>query len=726
MLAVVGLALSPMSSLAGTRTETFPSALGDRFEPVGSPNANGAGGNLNNFGFSSSTHAGGALGEGGGEFSRSGFPLHAYADTNLGVTIGRSNTLVMSGKFNVDGNFGFDGFAFLGYFDAVTSGTASPFLGIRLQEPGNGFDGFRARLWIREANGSDSVSAGTINIELGPSKTFDLAYAANPDGSGTLSGTIDGESISVTAGASSTTFNAYGMGAGFFNNDFTGPGLIYYDDLTYTTFVPETTGFSSTNINAAAVDVSQAVALNIDAACNASQTVTYGILSSSPGVASPSPGTLIYNSGGSQSQNFTLNINGVGVTQLTTTNDGGCVNPAAATVNVIALDSLDLQVPGSTQLVIGQTRQATVTGTFGAAGSRTITANPATIYLTTNAAVATVSSGGLITAVAAGSVSIIASNGVGVDSVVLLVVPPDPNTRTETFPSEAGSQFAPVGTPRANGAGDDYCNFGFSSSSHAGGALGEGGGEFARRGYPGNWYADTNLNGTFARSTNLVMSGKFNIDGNVNTGAGFTFDGFHLLGYFGGDGTEGNYPFLGIRMQEPQGGVNQPFRCRLWARSTDGSVSETSSEFLISQGAALTLDLTYFANPDGSGVFSGTVAGTAVNLNVSASADVFHSFGMGTSYFANDPTGAALVYYDDLTYSHYPDTTIPSLTIINTSTNAVVVTWPSPSTGFVLEDNTDLTTTNWMNVGLTPGDDGTNKSVTITPATGNRYYRLKN
>ncbi|SPE54741.1 membrane hypothetical protein [Verrucomicrobia bacterium] len=37
----------------------------------------------------------------------------------------------------------------------------------------------------------------------------------------------------------------------------------------------------------------------------------------------------------------------------------------------------------------------------------------------------------------------------------------------------------------------------------------------------------------------------------------------------------------------------------------------------------------------------------------------------------------------------------PSLTIYLTSTNTVVVSWPSPSPGFVLQQNTDLSTTNW-------------------------------
>ena len=241
VLAAAVLALVPQWSVAATlsRTETFDNETSHEFAEVGTPRANGAGGDLNNFGFTPTDHAvAGAAGEAGGEFARRGFHIDAFADVDLGGSLGRNEDMVMSGNFNADGNFGFDGFMFLGYFDAVTSETHSPFLGIRIQEPGSGYDGFRARLWIREADGSDVVSDGIINLEMGLRKSFDLAYAANPDGSGTLSGIIDGESISVTAGASTTTFNAYGMGAGFFNNDQFGVALMYYDNLAYS-IVPE-------------------------------------------------------------------------------------------------------------------------------------------------------------------------------------------------------------------------------------------------------------------------------------------------------------------------------------------------------------------------------------------------------------------------------------------------------------------------------------------------------
>ena len=68
----------------------------------------------------------------------------------------------------------------------------------------------------------------------------------------------------------------------------------------------------------------------------------------------------------------------------------------------------------------------------------------------------------------------------------------------------------------------------------------------------------------------------------------------------------------------------------------------------------------------------------------------------------------------------------PLLTVRLSSTNTVIVSWPSPSTGFVLHHNTDLNTTNWSSVGIVPADDGNTKTVIIAPPVGNRFYRLRN
>jgi len=66
----------------------------------------------------------------------------------------------------------------------------------------------------------------------------------------------------------------------------------------------------------------------------------------------------------------------------------------------------------------------------------------------------------------------------------------------------------------------------------------------------------------------------------------------------------------------------------------------------------------------------------------------------------------------------------PTLRIQLTSTNTALVSWPSPSTGFNLQVNTNLATTNWV-AAPAPTDNGTIKYLIVSPPTGNRFYRLK-
>jgi hypothetical protein len=68
----------------------------------------------------------------------------------------------------------------------------------------------------------------------------------------------------------------------------------------------------------------------------------------------------------------------------------------------------------------------------------------------------------------------------------------------------------------------------------------------------------------------------------------------------------------------------------------------------------------------------------------------------------------------------------PLLTITHGAGNSVVVSWPSPSTGYVLQQNPNLVNSNgWANYsGATNVSSGTN-SVTITPPAGTLYFRLR-
>jgi hypothetical protein len=72
-----------------------------------------------------------------------------------------------------------------------------------------------------------------------------------------------------------------------------------------------------------------------------------------------------------------------------------------------------------------------------------------------------------------------------------------------------------------------------------------------------------------------------------------------------------------------------------------------------------------------------------------------------------------------------PISTPPTLSIELTVTNTVLISWPSPSTGFTLMQNGNLNTVSWVTAPETPLDNGTIKSVIVNPPTGTLFYRLQ-
>jgi hypothetical protein len=85
-------------------------------------------------------------------------------------------------------------------------------------------------------------------------------------------------------------------------------------------------------------------------------------------------------------------------------------------------------------------------------------------------------------------------------------------------------------------------------------------------------------------------------------------------------------------------------------------------------------------------------------------------------------TGSSYPDYATIKYS--TSTRLPSLTIAYTTTNTVAVSWLSPSTGFTLQQNTNVGTSHWTAVGTTPMDDGTTRTVIVDPPVGQGFYRL--
>ena len=67
----------------------------------------------------------------------------------------------------------------------------------------------------------------------------------------------------------------------------------------------------------------------------------------------------------------------------------------------------------------------------------------------------------------------------------------------------------------------------------------------------------------------------------------------------------------------------------------------------------------------------------------------------------------------------------PILTISRSGPN-VIISWPSPSTGFVLQETPDLSASPWNNVAQAPSDNGLSKSVIVTGPFPPKFYRLSN
>jgi hypothetical protein len=65
----------------------------------------------------------------------------------------------------------------------------------------------------------------------------------------------------------------------------------------------------------------------------------------------------------------------------------------------------------------------------------------------------------------------------------------------------------------------------------------------------------------------------------------------------------------------------------------------------------------------------------------------------------------------------------PLLTIRSAGANSVIVEWPSNSPGFALQQSAGVNG-GWAIVPQLVSDNGATKSVTVSPAAGNRFYRL--
>jgi len=71
-----------------------------------------------------------------------------------------------------------------------------------------------------------------------------------------------------------------------------------------------------------------------------------------------------------------------------------------------------------------------------------------------------------------------------------------------------------------------------------------------------------------------------------------------------------------------------------------------------------------------------------------------------------------------------PSAPPPQLTISFTGPSTAVISWPFPSTGFALQQSTDLNPAGWTTPIESVSHDGTNHFIRVSPLTGPRFFRL--
>ena len=240
-----------------------------------------------------------------------------------------------------------------------------------------------------------------------------------------------------------------------------------------------------------------------------------------------------------------------------------------------------------------------------------------------------------------------------------------------------------TGSSVGSGSGSDYATIKYSSTGVA---------SWTNR-YNGSANASDR-----ARTVAVDGSGNVFVTGSANGdyyGAGFHYATIKYSGAGVPLWTNGNHWGEAVAMAVDRSG-------NVIVTGTDGGDYATIKY----SGTGVPLWTNYYNGP-------GDDIDTASALAVDASGNVFVT---GSAYGGYSYYGYATVKYE----------VAPLLSIGRPTTDTVALSWPSPWTGFTLQQNTNgIATPNWSNVLTTPTDNGTNRTVIVNLPTGNRFYRLK-
>ncbi len=259
--------------------------------------------------------------------------------------------------------------------------------------------------------------------------------------------------------------------------------------------------------------------------------------------------------------------------------------------------------------------------------------------------------------------------------------------------------------------------------------------DFAAARYQTNGALDFSF-GSLGRSTANVGGGTVNVgygmavqpDGKIIVAGGAGLGGFPGPVF----GTEGVNSFLALVRFNTDGTPDSSF-------GSGGSV-------ITQVGAFSDFATSITLQPDGKilvagGSQSGTYKFFALRYTTNGIADgtygtggaMLIDFGTGTNEVANalelDANGRAVLAGNvgglfGLARLEGDFVVTPSLNIFLTATNTAIVSWPYPSAGWSLQNNTTLTGSAWSSVTQPLNNDGTNNFTIINPPSESRFFRL--
>ena len=232
------------------------------------------------------------------------------------------------------------------------------------------------------------------------------------------------------------------------------------------------------------------------------------------------------------------------------------------------------------------------------------------------------------------------------------------------------------------------------------------------------------LKTTAAGISGSSIVGEYSTDGTSNHG--FLYDGSNY--------TTLDYPIANLRITEPQG---------IWGNEVVGYYTDESNVnhgFIYTNNSWTTLDAPAAASLSGAGAFARGVSGSSVVGFFIDTNFYGHGFLFDGSKFTvvDDPlatlhvthilgiSGSSLVgtFRDGVGWHGFLATlpTPPLLSITNAG-GVVRIFWPYPSTGWSLQQNADIGTTNWVpSTGVS--NDGANNLLTVVLPSGTQFFRL--